>query len=113
MTWPQFKEKRSRCSGKELSAYSRLQPKDADYAKKLQDHTLTKLYNERPTWLGLAHKQLDDDVAATYGFPVDLADEQILECLPKLNLERAAAEVKAGQTRKPKTTRAKQPDEML
>jgi hypothetical protein len=30
-----------------------------------------------------------------------------------LNLERAAAELKAGQTKKPKSSRAKHVDEML
>ena len=93
--------------------YPRLQPKDADCAKKLEDRTLTKLYNERPTWLDLAHKKLDAAVAAAYGFPADLTDEQILERLLKLNLERAAAETKAGQTTKPKSSRAKSDDEML
>ena len=93
--------------------YPRLEPKDAEYAKKLEDRTLTKLYNERPMWLDLAHKKLDAAVAAAYGFPADLTDEQILERLLKLNLERAAAELKTGQTKKPKTTRAKRDDEML
>jgi type II restriction/modification system DNA methylase subunit YeeA len=93
--------------------YPRLEPKDANCAKKLKDRTLTKLYNERPTWLDLAHKKLDAAVAAAYGWPADLTDEQILERLLKLNLERAAEEVKAGQTKKPKTSRAKQADELI
>jgi hypothetical protein len=93
--------------------YPRLQPKDADCVKKLEDRTLTKLYNERPTWLDLAHKKLNAAVGAAYGFPSDLTDEQILERLLKLNLERAAAEVKAGQTKKPKMSRAKQADELI
>lgn len=93
--------------------YPRLEPKDADCAKKLKDRTLTKLYNERPTWLDLAHKKLDAAVAAAYDFPTDLTDEQILERLLKLNLERAAAEVKAATVSKPKTSRAKSEDEML
>jgi hypothetical protein len=93
--------------------YPRLEPKDAEYAKKLEDRTLTKLYNERPMWLDLAHKKLDAAVAAAYGFPADLTDEQILERLLKLNLERAAAEVKAGQTKTQKSSRAKQADELI
>jgi hypothetical protein len=93
--------------------YPRLQPKDAECAKKLEDRTLTKLYNERPTWLDLAHKKLDAVVADAYGFPADLSDDQILERLLKLNLERAAAELKASQTKKPKSSRAKRDDEML
>ncbi len=33
---------------------------------KLKKHTLTNLYNERPTWLKLAHEQLDRAVLAAY-----------------------------------------------
>ena len=76
--------------------YPRLEPKDAECAAKLKKRTLTKLYNERPTWLDNAHKQLDAAVAAAYGFPADLSDEQILEKLLALNLERAAAEKSAA-----------------
>jgi hypothetical protein len=93
--------------------YPRLEAKNAECAEKLKDRTLTNLYNERPTWLDLAHKKLDKAVAAAYGFPVDLTDEQILERLLKLNLERAAEETKARQVKKPKTSRAKSADEML
>jgi hypothetical protein len=39
--------------------YPRLEPRDADCAAKLKQHTLTNLYHERPAWLDLAHKQLD------------------------------------------------------
>ena len=35
---------------------------------KLKERTLTKLYNERPEWLNLAHKKLDAAVAAAYGW---------------------------------------------
>jgi hypothetical protein len=49
----------------------------------------TNLYNTRPTWLDLAHKKLDAAVAAAYGWPADLADEEILARLLALNLERA------------------------
>ncbi|MBN1453939.1 MAG: class I SAM-dependent DNA methyltransferase [Anaerolineales bacterium] len=51
--------------------------------------TLTNLYNARPTWLELAHKKLDEAVFAAYGWPSDLSDEEILERLLALNLERA------------------------
>ena len=33
---------------------------------RLKNRTLTKLYNERPTWLRLAHEQLDRTVLAAY-----------------------------------------------
>jgi type II restriction/modification system DNA methylase subunit YeeA len=74
--------------------FPRLVPKDGALAKCLQKRTLTNLYNERPTWLDLAHKKLDAAVAAAYGWPTDLGDEEILARLLKLNLERA--EEKAG-----------------
>ena len=51
--------------------------------------TLTNLYNQRPTWLDLAHKRLDESVFAAYGWKSDLSDEEILESLLELNLERA------------------------
>ena len=51
--------------------------------------TLTNLYNQRPTWLDLAHRKLDAAVFDAYGWPSDLSDEEILEKLLKLNLERA------------------------
>jgi len=43
----------------------------------------------RPTWLDLAHKRLDEAVFAAYGWKSDLSDEEILEKLLSLNLERS------------------------
>jgi type II restriction/modification system DNA methylase subunit YeeA len=57
--------------------------------KALSKRTLTNLYNQRPTWLDLLHKRLDAAVAGAYGWPADLSDEEILERLLALNLERA------------------------
>ena len=37
-------------------------------------------------------------MAAAYGWPADLSDDQILERLLTLNLERAAEEAKAQQS---------------
>ncbi|MBN2100240.1 MAG: class I SAM-dependent DNA methyltransferase, partial [Dehalococcoidia bacterium] len=54
----------------------------------LKKRTLTNLYNQRPTWLQLAHKKLDEAVLDAYGWPHDLTDEEILERLLELNLER-------------------------
>jgi len=93
--------------------YPRLEPKDADCAAKLKKRTLTNLYNERPTWLDLAHKKLDAAVAAAYGWPADLSDEQILERLLKLNLERAAEEAKDSLNKKPGMSRAKRDEELI
>jgi hypothetical protein len=44
-----------------------------------------------------------DARAAAYGWPVDLSDEQLLERLLALNLERAAAEAKAQESPKRKS----------
>ena len=66
--------------------------------------TLTKLYNglndlrthrdssHRAYQLLIAHKRLDEAVAAAYGWEWPLGDEVILERLLALNLERAEAE---------------------
>ena len=70
--------------------YPRLAAKDAEVAKQLAKRTLTNLYNQRPTWLDLAHRKLDETVFAAYGWPADLSDDQILERLLALNLERAS-----------------------
>src|SRR5204862_2816775 len=76
--------------------YPRLEPRDEDCAKKLAKRTLTNLYNERPAWLAHMHAKLDAAVAAAYGFVVDLTNEQILEKLLALNLERANEETKSA-----------------
>ena len=93
--------------------YPRLEPRDADCAAKLKDRTLTKLYNERPAWLDLAHKKLDAAVAAAYGWPADLTDDAILEKLLALNLARAAEEAQATNAKQPKAQRAKHVEELL
>ena len=72
--------------------YPRLVPKDDECAKELKKRTLRNLYNQRPTWLDHAHRKLDEAVFDAYGWPTDLTDDQILERLLALNLERAAAE---------------------
>jgi hypothetical protein len=45
-----------------------------------------------PTWLVNAHKDLDEAVAAAYGWPADLSDDEILSRLLELNLARANAQ---------------------
>ncbi|WFU34065.1 class I SAM-dependent DNA methyltransferase [Bradyrhizobium brasilense] len=59
--------------------------------RELKKRTLTKLYNERPTWLVNAHAELDAAVAAAYGWPADISEEDALARLFALNQERAAA----------------------
>jgi hypothetical protein len=51
---------------------------------------LTHPYNERPARLDNAHRRLDAAVSAAYGWPPDLADDDLLARLLALNLERAA-----------------------
>jgi type II restriction/modification system DNA methylase subunit YeeA len=69
--------------------YPRRVPKDEECAGKLKQRTLTNLYNQRPTWLDLAHRKLDEAVFAAYGWDPGISDEEILEKLLALNLERA------------------------
>jgi len=69
----------------------------------LKKRTLTNLYNARPAWLDLAHKQLDQTVATAYGWTdyapkevplggtAEMPDDEILRRLLALNLERAQA----------------------
>jgi len=73
----------------------------------LKKHTLTNLYDARPTWLDNAHKKLDAAVFAAYGWPANPStalrqaqddssghgpsDEEILERLLTLNLARAGS----------------------
>jgi hypothetical protein len=58
----------------------------------LKKRTLTNLYNARPAWLDLAHKALDQAVAAAYSWPdysAETPDDEILRRLLSLNLERS------------------------
>jgi hypothetical protein len=65
-----------------------LNPPGASEAE-LKKRTLTNLYNQCPHWLDLAHQKLDQAVFAAYGWPADLTDDEILERLLAMNLERA------------------------
>ena len=67
---------------------NRIIPKE-EYEMELQKRTLTNLYNQRPAWLENAHRALDKAVAAAYGWPTDMSDDQILVHLLELNLSRA------------------------
>jgi type II restriction/modification system DNA methylase subunit YeeA len=66
----------------------------------LKKRTLTNLYNQRPTWLDLAHKKLDRAVLAAYGWSDLLTDDginedELLARLLALNLERSKAQPEA------------------
>ncbi len=67
-------------------------------ATELQKRTLTNLYNQRAAgkaqWLASAHADLDQAVAAAYGwadYTAAMPDEEILARLLALNLARSAA----------------------
>ncbi len=70
--------------------WPRVVPKDADCAASLKQRTLTNLYNQRPAWLDRAHKKLDAAVFAAYGWDPGIGDEESLERLLRLNLDRAS-----------------------
>ena len=114
--WSRFVEANSidAVTGIGTASYPRSVPRDEKCAAKLKARTLTALYNERPAWLALAHEKLDAAVAAAYGWPANLSDEEILTRLLALNLARAAAEKKgtAGPKRL-KPQREKQADELI
>lgn len=57
--------------------------------KELKKRTLTNLYNDYPMWLELVHQKVDRAVLDAYGWPHDITDEEILERLLELNLQRA------------------------
>jgi type II restriction/modification system DNA methylase subunit YeeA len=69
--------------------WPRVVAKDPDCAASQKSRTLTNLYNERPTWLGLAHRKLDAAVLAAYGLEEGISDEQLVERLLELNLARS------------------------
>ena len=69
----------------------RILPVNEAAAAELKRRTLTNLYNARPAWLDNAHATLDAAVAAAYGWPADLADDDILARLLALNLDRSSA----------------------
>ncbi len=61
-------------------------PHDAATAKELKKRTLTNLYNARPQWLANAHADLDAAVAAAYGWPAGISNDDALRELLALNL---------------------------
>ena len=56
--------------------------------RELKKRTLTNLYNTLSAkWLADAHAELDAAVAAAYGWPADISEEDALGELLKMNLE--------------------------
>lgn len=70
-------------------------PRDAKAAAALRARTLTRLYNTRGTpegrWLDELHRALDAAVAAAYGWPPAIGEDDALAALLALNHQRAAA----------------------
>ena len=73
----------------------RILPRNAAAAQALRARTLTKLYNTRGTpegaWLDGLHQRLDEAVAAAYGWPANITEEDAVAALLALNLARPAA----------------------
>jgi type II restriction/modification system DNA methylase subunit YeeA len=69
----------------------RIVPIDDKAAAVLKKRTLTNLYNERPTWLVNAHRDLDAAVAAAYGWPADISEDEALARLLALNHARTVS----------------------
>lgn len=71
----------------------RLVPVDARAEAILRERTLTTLYNTRGTpegrWLDDLHAPLDAAVAAAYGWPEGIADDDALAALLAINGARA------------------------
>lgn len=65
-----------------------LSPPHAD-DEELKLRTLTRLYNEQPSWLRDAHDHVDRSVLAAYSWSADLPDDDLLQGLLALNLERS------------------------
>ena len=61
--------------------------RDQAAAKELKKRTLTNLYNTRPQWLADAHANIDAAVAAAYGWPEDISEDEALRELLAMNLE--------------------------
>ena len=73
----------------------RILPRSPAAAQALKARTLTKLYNTRGTpegvWLDGLHQRLDEAVAAAYGWPATISEEDALAALLALNHARPAA----------------------
>lgn len=60
-----------------------------EHKTELKERTLTNLYNTRPEWLDNLHRELDEAVAAAYGWEWPLTDDEILRRLFALNQQRS------------------------
>ena len=69
----------------------RIVSKGLNAAEQLKRRTLTALYNEMPTWLSNAHRDLDATVAAAYGWSADISEDDIVAKLFSLNQIRSVS----------------------
>lgn len=83
-----------------LVRYPRIVARHEEHAARLSKRTLTNLYNDRPAWLDRAHRRLDQAVAAAYGWPGKLTNEEVLARLLELNLGRVAGD-RVGTNKRP------------
>jgi len=99
-SWPPGKEPKDDPRVEAIAAAARelvqkrdawLNPPNASAAE-LKKRTLTNLYNENPTWLQNAHRELDQAVLAAYGWPQDISDQDLLARLLQLNTQRSASQ---------------------
>lgn len=80
-----------RCEPEVVPGYpDRMLPVNQEAAVELAKRTLTNLYNEFPSWLAYAHQTLDEAVAAAYGWPAGISEEEALRRLLELNLSQSA-----------------------
>jgi type II restriction/modification system DNA methylase subunit YeeA len=94
--WPPNREPANNAQKEAIASVARelvskrdfwLNPPDVSAAE-LKRRTLTTLYNQSPAWLKQLHEALDSAVLQAYGWPTDLADEELLIRLLRLNGER-------------------------
>jgi hypothetical protein len=69
---------------------NRILPRNDAAREELAARTMTALYNDPPDWLSAAHEDLDRAVAAAYGWPQNISEEEALTCLLALNQKRSA-----------------------
>jgi hypothetical protein len=79
-----------RAKGQTVAFPVRRISKNDEAGRTLAERTLTRLYNDMPTWLVEAHAALDSAVAAAYGWPADIEEQDALARLLELNLTRRA-----------------------
>lgn len=68
--------------------YPRLAAIDDSTALRWSKRTLTALYNERPSWLILGHRKLDEAVFAAYGWDPKLTSDEIIRRLLEMNQQQ-------------------------